>query len=103
MWVKRPKGAEFPCRLVCKGCYKATTDRGDAYASTPLLITLNLLILIGLTKNYSFTFYDVHIAFLHAELKEQVYVRTAEEFYPDSGVVWKLRAMYGLKTAPKAW
>lgn len=53
MWVQRPRGAEIRCRLVCTGCYQETTDTGDAYANTPLLINLKLLLRTGLAKNYN--------------------------------------------------
>lgn len=90
MWVKRPNGAEIRCQLVCKGCYQETTDKDDTYSSTPLLISLKLLLRIGPTKKYKFNFYGVSAAFLHAELKENVYERPLVELYPGSGVVWKL-------------
>lgn len=91
MWVKRPKGAETQYRLICRGRYQETTDKDDTYASTPLLIELRLLLLIGLTKNDSFNIYDVITAFLHAELKEEVYVKPPLEFYTNGGVLRKLQ------------
>lgn len=79
-------------------------EKDDIYASTPLLISLKLLLLIGLSKGYKFNFYDDNTAFLHAALKEEVYVKPPPDFYPNGGVLWRLRkAMYGLKTVPKAW
>lgn len=92
------------CPLVCNGCYQGITDKGDTYTRTPLFISLKLLLLFGFPKNYSFNLYDVSTAFLHAELKEQVYVRPPVEFYPNGGVLWELQeAMYRLKAAPNAW
>lgn len=41
---KCAKGSEVRCSLVCKGRYQDTTDKGDIYASTPLLIGLKLLL-----------------------------------------------------------
>lgn len=93
--MKRREDDEIRCKLVCKGCYKDSIENDDTYASTPLLINLKLRLLIGLSKNYRFNFYDVSTAFLHAELQEEVYVKRPIEFYPDGGVVWRLRkAMY---------
>lgn len=57
MWVKRPKGAEVCCRLVCNGCYQETLDKGDTDSSTPPLISLKLFLSIGLTNMYSFNIY----------------------------------------------
>ncbi len=55
MWVKKAKGAEVRCRLVCKGCYEETPDKDDVYASTPLLTSLKILLIVaqpGATKSY---------------------------------------------------
>lgn len=63
-------------RPVADNCAKAIARRPRtkaAYASTPLLISLKLLLLIGLKKN-SFNFYGLSTAMLHAELKEEVYI-----------------------------
>lgn len=53
MWVKRPKGAEVRRRLVCKGCDQETIDKDDTYASTPLLISLKLRLVVGYTTRLS--------------------------------------------------
>lgn len=73
LWVERPKGAEVCCRLACNRRYKGNVDRGDAYASTLLPASLNLLSLVGLPKKYSVNFFAASTAFLHAELKEDVF------------------------------
>jgi len=48
---------------------------------------------------------DVSTALLHATwTKGTTYVWPPEEFYPQGGVVWKLKkALYGLKSSPKLW
>lgn len=74
------KGDKIRCRLVCKGCYPDSIDKADTYTSAPLLISPTLLLLIGLPKNYSLTFYDVNTAFLHAELQGDVYIKPPIEF-----------------------
>lgn len=53
----RPKGVEVRCRLMCKGCYQDTVDKGGAYTSIPLLIILKLLRLIDLSRSSSFNFF----------------------------------------------
>lgn len=89
---------------MCKGCYQDSIDKDDTYASTPLLISLKLPLLIGLSKNCRFTFCGISTAFLHAKLQDEVYVKPPMEFYPDGGILWRLqKAMRGLKTAPQAW
>lgn len=39
--------------------HQETVDTDDGYASTPLLINLKLLLLVGLSKRYNFNSYDV--------------------------------------------
>lgn len=49
---------------------------------------------------------DVKSAFLHGDLKEEVYVTQPEGFVQpgNSGKVYKLiKALYGLRQAPRAW
>ena len=49
---------------------------------------------------------DISTAFLHAPItkEEEVYVTPPPEYYPNGDTLWKLkRAMYGLRTSPKAW
>lgn len=104
MCVKRPKGAEARCRLLHKGCYQEAADKGDTYASNPLLINLKLLLIAGLQKNYKFNFYGVCTAFLDAEQRGEVCLRLPIESYPDQTMLWRIRkAMYGFKAGPKAW
>lgn len=67
-----------------KGCYQETIEKDDAYASTPLFVSLNLLLLVGLWENYSFNTFDVCTGLLHAELKEEMYVRPPSSSTPNA-------------------
>ena len=79
-------------------------DPDDTFASTPSLATLKLLLTLACTYNWFVLAGDVSTAFLHALLNDDVFVIPPGEFYPNGGVLWKLRrAMYGLKQSPKAW
>ena len=47
---------------------------------------------------------DVSTAFLHATLWQKIFVIPPKEYYPQGGVLWRLKkALYGLKGSPKAW
>lgn len=88
---------------MCKGCCQDSVDQGDTDAIAPLLISLELLLIVGISEQLSFTFDDISTACMHAEPNEEVYVMPPVEFYPDCGMVWNLsNAMHVLKTAPKA-
>ena len=105
-WVIVWKGNELRCRLVTKGFKQYIEDPSDTFASTPLLLSLKLLLLISIHRNYELIFGDVSTAFLHAPLPEgeEIFVWPPEEYYPGKDVVWQLkRPLYGLKTAPKHW
>lgn len=70
----------------------------------PYSTNLKLLLLVGPSNNYNCDFCDISIAFLHADAKEQVYAKAPAAFFPEVGIVWRLRqAVYGLKPAPQAW
>lgn len=53
MWVKKPKGGEVCCRLVCKGCDQDSVHKDNTYSKKSLLINLKLLVVVGLSKNYN--------------------------------------------------
>ena len=47
---------------------------------------------------------DVHTAFLHADIDEDLHARPPEESELNEDEVWKLhKALYGYRKAPKLW
>jgi len=103
-WVHRYKGQGVRSRLVVRGFMQNIEDADDTFASTPTLITLKILLLMSLAKDWSVRTADVSTAFLHATLTTDVYVKPPAEYYPAGGVLWKLRrALYGLKNSPRLW
>ena len=47
---------------------------------------------------------DIKRAFLHGDLKEEIYMKQPEGYIEDPSLVFKLRkSLYGLKQAPRAW
>ena len=102
-WVKRAKGDGVKCRVCVRG-YDQEVDPDDTYASTPSLITLKLLLTLAVAHGWRILAGDVSTAFLHALLTDEVFVIPPVEYYPNGGVLWKLRkAMYGLKQSPRMW
>jgi hypothetical protein len=103
-WVHRWKGDSVRSRLVCRGFTEEVADLDDTYASTPLLVMVKLLILISLSTSWTISFWDVGAAFLRAPVTTDIYVVPPQEYYDSGSVLWKLKkALYGLRTAPRAW
>lgn len=96
LWVQRPSGDEICCRLLYKGCYQYSMDKGDTYAINRLLISLKLFLLIGLSNNRRFN-YDISTASMDGR-------EHAMPGHPMAAFCGDYeKAMYGLKAAPEAW
>ena len=68
--------------------------------------TIRLLLALAAQKGWQVHHLDVKSAFLHGELKEDVYVSQPDGFVKKGkeNLVYKLKkALYGLKQAPRAW
>nr|GEY06993.1 ribonuclease H-like domain, reverse transcriptase, RNA-dependent DNA polymerase [Tanacetum cinerariifolium] len=68
--------------------------------------TICLLLAIAANNKWEVHQLDVKSAFLHGDLKEEVYVTQPEGFIKkqDQGKVYRLiKALYGLRQAPHAW
>ncbi|GKA20528.1 zinc finger, CCHC-type containing protein [Tanacetum coccineum] len=68
--------------------------------------TIRLILALATYHGWQVHHLDVKSAFLHGDLKEEVYVTQPEGFIQqgNSGKVYKLtKALYGLRQAPRAW
>ena len=68
--------------------------------------TIRLVIILAASYGWEVHHLDVKTAFLHGELKEEVYVSQPEgfEIKGKEDKVYKLKkALYGLRQAPRAW
>ena len=82
------------------------TRRGytEVFAPVARLDTIRTILAVAAQSNWKIFQLDVKSAFLHGELKENVYVRQSEGFIGDEEKVYKLRnSLYGLKQALRAW
>ena len=111
-WVKRWKSdEELRMRLVAQGCYQddSALDSDSVFASTPSLVTLRLLLIISIARDWTITLADISTTFLHAAMSDAVFVRPPIEYYPNgpdgrSPYLWRLnKAMNGLKQSPRLW
>jgi hypothetical protein len=94
-------------RLVAKGyVQKFGIDFEEVFAPVARMETVRLLLALAAHFGWSVHHLDVKSAFLHGDLKEEVYVSQPEGFVKKGKEqqVYKLvKALYGLRQAPRAW
>ncbi|KAJ6102323.1 Reverse transcriptase RNA-dependent DNA polymerase [Penicillium sp. IBT 16267x] len=104
-WVFKIKAdGTYKARLVVKGFRQRPTDFGQIYASVAKAMTFKVFIALAALHRLELDHVDIVAAFLHAELKEQIYVDLPEPFAaePDKcGLLMK--TLYGLKQSPREW
>ena len=98
---------KYKARLVAKGyVQRHGIDYDEVFAPVARIETIRLVIAIAAANGWEIHHLDVKTAFLHGELKEEVYVSQPEgfEIKGKEDKVYKLmKALYGLRQAPRAW
>lgn len=98
---------KYKARIVAKGyVQRYWIDYDEVFAPVARMETVRLVIALAASSGWEIHHLDVKTAFLHGELKEEVFVSQPEGFEVagQEGKVYKLRkALYGLKQAPRAW
>nr|GEV09703.1 ribonuclease H-like domain, reverse transcriptase, RNA-dependent DNA polymerase [Tanacetum cinerariifolium] len=94
-------------RLVAKGYIQEHgIDFEEVFAPVARMETIRLLLAIAANNKWEVHHLDVKFAFLHGDLKKEVYVTQPEGFVEkqDQVKVYRLiKALYGLRQAPCEW
>lgn len=99
--------SKYKARLVAKGyVQKHGIDYDEVFAPIARIETVRLIIGVAASYGWELHHLDVKTAFLHGDLREEVYITQPEGFEVKGKEekVYRLRkALYGLKQAPRAW
>jgi hypothetical protein len=80
-------------------------DYEETFAPVAKMTIVRTIMAIAVSKGWSLSQMDVKNAFLHGDLKEEIFMSPPPGLFPSSSVevCCLKRSLYGLKQAPRAW
>ncbi|GKA69167.1 retrovirus-related pol polyprotein from transposon TNT 1-94 [Tanacetum coccineum] len=96
----------FKVRLVILGNHQvAGVDYSETFAPVAKMVTVRVFLAIAAAKQWELHQMDVHNAFLHGDLEEEVFMKLPPGLHKGQpGEACKLRkSLYGLRQAPRCW
>ena len=96
----------YKARLVILGNNQIEgIDYNETFAPVAKMVTVRTFLSVAAAKGWELHQMDVHNAFLHGDLEEEVYMKMPPGFSTQQpGKVCRLRkSLYGLRQAPRCW
>lgn len=98
---------KYKARIVAKGyVQKPGINFEEIFAPVIRIETIHLLLALAAKRSWEVHHLDVKTAFLNGEIQEEIYVKQQEGFVKrgHEHLVYRLlKALYGLRQAPRAW